>query len=134
MLGRRSGGTVRPTIEPMDLGHEPPTVVPAIVSVESDGPGRLVGFEEAVQLAERAMSRPGQEAMLVVSAERLDLGWAFWLQGERYIRTRAFSDQLVGHGITIVEERTGAVFGSGSGAGAWAAIAAVRARIKDRKQ
>ena len=118
----------------MNLGPEPATVAHAIVSIEADGPGRPVGFEEAIELAERAMSRAGQEAMVVVSAERLDLGWAFSLQGERYIRTRAFSDQLIGHGITIVEERTGAVFGSGSGAEAWAAIAAVRGRIKDRKQ
>lgn len=85
---------------------------------------------EAVGLAERALSASD---MGVLAVQEFDFGWVMALQGRRYLATRAFLDQLVGHGLTIVERATGDVYCSGSASPGWAAVLGYfRARAKHR--
>jgi hypothetical protein len=114
------------TYEPVDLGPEPADITPGQIECLDPGLGRQVSFDEAVDLVERAMNRGTHERMCVMSVQEMDFGWLFFLQGQRYLETRQFSHQLVGHGATIVDRRTGAVYGSGSATRPWAAIAAFR--------
>ena len=58
----------------------------------------------------------------VLSFQELEFGWVMVLQGRRYLETRDFRDQLVGHGMTIVDRQSGDVFCSGSATRAWDAI------------
>ena len=105
--------------EQLDLGNRPFDAKPGPVWRAATGPGRPVTFEQAVQLAESALSSAD---MSVLSFQELDFGWVMVLQGRTYIETRELSDQLVGHGVTIVDRETGDVYGSGSATPAWDAI------------
>jgi len=107
------------TYEHLDLGPRPFTAKPGHVWRLAAGPGRSVTFEEAVQLAEQAAAASD---MGVLSAKEMEFGWVLVLQSRQYIATRSFSDQLVGHGITIVDGRTGDVYWSGSATPPWDAI------------
>jgi hypothetical protein len=106
--------------EELNLGQRPSDATPGRVSRVAAGPGCLITFEQAVQLAEKAMS---DADMAVLAVQELDFGWVMVLQGRKYLATRAFSDQLVGHGVTIVDRKTGDVFCSRSATKAWDAIA-----------
>ncbi len=65
---------------------------------------------------------PSEHPKAVMSARQAPFGWVMVLQRRRYIETREFRDQLVGHGVTIVDRETGAVYASGSGTPVWDAI------------
>ena len=105
--------------EQIDVGARPARAKPGPVWRASAGPGRSVKFEEAVLLAEQAMA--GAD-MGVLRFQELEFGWVMVLQGRRYIETREFRDQLVGHGITMVDRQTGDVYCSGSATREWDAI------------
>src|SRR4051794_18767091 len=107
------------TYEHLDLGRRPADAKPGPVWRAIAGPGRPVTFEGAVQLVERALSTAD---MGVLSFQELKFGWVMVLQGRKYLETREFRDQLVGHGVTIVERATGDVFCSGSATPPWDAI------------
>lgn len=105
--------------EPLDIGPRPADAGPGRVWRELVGPGRAVTVGEAVELAERAFSASD---MGVLAVQEFDFGWVMALQGRRYLATREFLDQLVGHGFTIVERATGDVYCSGSASPAWSAV------------
>jgi hypothetical protein len=107
------------TYEQLNLGQRPSDAKPGPVWRAFAGPGLPVTFERAVHLAEQAMSAAD---MSVLAHEELDFGWVMVLQGRKYLATRDFRDQLVGHGVTIVDRQTGDVFCSGSATPAWDAI------------
>jgi hypothetical protein len=105
--------------EQLDIGPQPADVAAGPVWREIVGPGRTVTLGEAVRLAERALAASD---MGVLAVQEFDFGWVMALQGRRYLATRAFLDQLVGHGLTIVERATGDVYCSGSASPGWSAV------------
>ena len=108
--------------ERFDLPPRPPDAVSGNAWLAAAGPLRPVSFAEAVALAEETMNRDAPEMMAVLCAAEAEFGWVFALQGVRYIQTRNFSDQLVGHGVTIVDRATGSVYCSGSATPLWGAV------------
>lgn len=112
-------GAAAESFEPLDIGPRPADAVAGPVWREIVGPGRTVTLGEAVELAERALAASD---MGVLAVQEFDFGWVMALQGRRYLATRDFLDQLVGHGLTIVERATGDVYCSGSASPGWAAV------------
>ena len=86
------------------------------------GPGRTVTREEAIALAEKAMSNRAPHTMKVFALHEDSYGWALGLQCERWVETRNIEEMVIGHGVTFVDRDTGDVYGSGSGSWAWDAL------------
>src|SRR5690242_15375874 len=108
----------------LNLGEPPAQLTPGQVELLDAGPGREISFPEAVSLAESAMNRiSSNHVMAVLSVCEMEWGWVLVLQSKRYLETRQFRDQIVGHGVTLVDRKTGAVYGSGSATPPWSAIA-----------
>lgn len=115
----------------LDLGPKPAADeehVPAEVRLLQAGPGRVVTFAEAVQLAEdiyNARTNPKDRAIRlgVISAMEVSFGWVLMLQTLRYIETRKDEDLMIGHGATIVDRENGDVYGCYGLASPWDAIA-----------
>jgi len=103
--------------ERLEVGPPPTDAKPGVVWRAVTGPGHSVSFQDAVRLAEEI-----DGDMCVHALQELEFGWVMVLQSRRYLETRDFRDQLAGHGITIVDRKTGDVFCSGSASRPWDAI------------
>lgn len=100
--------------ERLELKPPPADCKPAPVARLTRGPGGPIDLDEAVHLAESAMSSDTGR-MQVLSVAEIEDGWAFLLQSPAYIASRSYKDLGVGHGLTFVERKTGDVYSSGSG-------------------
>ena len=73
----------------------------------------MVSREWAREVVEQhlaAQRREHDEQVLVVTGtEEHRLGWLVFIQGERYARTRAFSDMLIGTGYFLVDNLDGSL-------------------------
>ena len=111
----------------IDLGPKPAEDqkhFPADVGLLQAGPGRLVTFAEAVQLAEDAYnSGNGKIQFGVISATEISFGWMLMLQSLEYIETRDDQELIIGHGPTIVDRENGDVYGCSGLSLPWESIA-----------
>jgi hypothetical protein len=57
----------------------------------------------AFEAARPKPARTDDQALVVTGAREHRLGWLVFCQGERYVRTREFSDMLIGHGCFLVD-------------------------------
>ena len=124
----------------LDLGPKPAADeehVPAEVRLLRAGPGRVVTFAEAVQLAEdiyNARTNPRDPAIRlgVISVMEVSFGWVLMLQTLRYIETRKDEHLMIGHGETIVDRENGDVYGCYGLASPWESIAECQRRREKR--
>lgn len=63
----------------------------------------------AVEAAWPKPARADDQALLVTGTREHRLGWLVFCQGERYVRTREFSDMLIGHGCFLVDALDGSL-------------------------
>ena len=75
-------------------------------------PGRPVDYEEALQIARRALKESDPEDRMVLQEEKTEersFGWVFAYTTRRYLETGDFNDTVPGVGPLIVFRHDGSV-------------------------